>query len=117
MGHALESYLLARPGRAVRHGEAVAAGIVCESWLSAERGLLAADELAQVREVVNASFERLPFAEDELDEISAYALHDKKNWGDEIKCTLLCGLGHGVFDQAVTLADVAASLRAYRDVR
>ncbi|WP_223649234.1 3-dehydroquinate synthase [Hymenobacter psoromatis] len=116
VGHALESYLLARPGRAVRHGEAVAAGMVCESWLSAQRGLLAAAELAQVEEVVNSSFERLQFAEDELADIAAYALHDKKNRGDEIKCTLLRGLGHGIFDQAVTVADVAASLRAYRNV-
>ena len=116
VGHALESYLLARPGRAVRHGEAVAAGMVCESWLAAQRGLLTAAELGQVEEVVDLSFERLLFAEDEMVAIAAYALHDKKNRGDKIKCTLLRGLGHGVFDQAVTVADVAASLRAYRRV-
>lgn len=113
VGHALESYLLAQPGRAVRHGEAVAAGLVCESWLAVQRGLLGTDELGQVREVVAASFEPLHFAENEIDAIAAYALHDKKNRGDSIKCTLLRGLGHGIFDQAVTLADIAASLRAY----
>ena len=113
VGHALESYLLARPGRAVRHGEAVAAGLVAESWLAAQRGLLSPEELAQVVEVIGLSFEKLQFSEDELADIAAYALHDKKNRGDGIKCTLLRGLGHGVFDQAVTVADVAASLRAY----
>jgi len=113
VGHALESYLLAKPGRAVRHGEAVAAGIVCESWLSAQRGLLGADELAQVREVVSASFEPLRFTESEIEAIAAYALHDKKNRGDSIKCTLLHGLGHGIFDQTITLAEIAASLRVY----
>ena len=113
VGHALESYLLAQPGRAVRHGEAVAAGLVCESWLSAQRGLLSADELAQVREVVGLSFEKLQFTDIELDIIAAYALHDKKNRGDIIKCTLLRGLGYGIFDQAVTLAEIKDSLRAY----
>jgi 3-dehydroquinate synthase len=113
VGHALESYLLAQPGRTVRHGEAVAAGLICESWLSAQRGLLSAGELAGVQAVVNASFEPLAFAERELTAIAAYALHDKKNRGDIIKCTLLQGLGHGIFDQAVTLTEIEASLRAY----
>ena len=113
VGHALESYLLARPGRAVRHGEAVAAGMICESWLSAQRGLLAEAELAQVRAMVDLSFAKLQFTENELAAIATYALHDKKNRGDEIKCTLLRGLGHGVFDQPVTLAEIRESLRAY----
>jgi 3-dehydroquinate synthase len=113
VGHALESYLLAQPGRAVRHGEAVAAGILCESWLSAQRGLLSADGLAEVREVVSLSFEPLRFAESEIEAIAAYALHDKKNRGDIIKCTLLRGLGHGIFDQAITLAEIVTALRAY----
>jgi 3-dehydroquinate synthase len=113
VGHALESYLLAQPGRAVRHGEAVAAGLLCESWLAAQRSLLSTDELAQVGEVVRASFEPLRFAEGEIDEIAAYARHDKKNRGDIIKCTLLKGIGHGIFDQPVTVAEIAASLRAY----
>lgn len=117
IGHALESYLLAQPGRAVRHGEAVAAGLVAESWLSAERGLLTAEELAQVRGVVSASFEPLCFAKNEIAEIAAYALHDKKNRGTSIKCTLLHGLGHGIFDQAVTIAEISAALRAYGNVR
>jgi len=117
VGHALESYLLAQPGRAVRHGEAVAAGLVCESWLSARRGLLSADELAQVRAVVAAAFEPLRFEAGELAAIAAYAAHDKKNRGTTINCTLLHGLGHGIFDQPITLAEIEESLRAYAEWR
>jgi 3-dehydroquinate synthase len=113
VGHALESYLLAQPGRAVRHGEAVAAGLVCESWLATQRGLLSAEALAQVRAVVGEAFEPLRFAESEIEAIAAYARHDKKNRGDSIKCTLLAGIGHGIFDQAVTVAEIEAALRAY----
>ncbi|WP_254244750.1 hypothetical protein [Hymenobacter sp. BRD67] len=113
VGHALESYLLAQPGRAVRHGEAVAAGLICESWLSARRGLLSSQELAQVREVVGLTFEPLRFTAAEIGDIVAYAIHDKKNRGDVIKCTLLHGIGHGIFDQAVTVAELNASLQAY----
>jgi 3-dehydroquinate synthase len=114
VGHALESYLLTQPGREVRHGEAVAAGLLCESWLSVQRGLLGANELAQVWEVVGAAFEKITFITFETEAIAAYAVQDKKNRADVINCTLLHGLGHGVFDQPISLADIAAALHYYQ---
>ena len=113
VGHALESYLLTQPGREVRHGEAVAAGLICESWLSVQRGLLTAAELAQVQAVVRAAFEKITFITFETEAIAAYAVQDKKNRADIINCTLLQGLGHGVFDQPVTLAEIVAALQYY----
>ena len=113
VGHALESYLLTQPGREVRHGEAVAAGLICESWLSVQRGLLTAEEMAEVQAVVGAAFGKITFITFETEAIAAYAVQDKKNRGDVINCTLLEGLGNGVFDQPVTLAEIAASLQYY----
>ncbi|RZK55084.1 MAG: 3-dehydroquinate synthase, partial [Hymenobacter sp.] len=116
VGHALESYLLTQPGREVRHGEAVAAGLICESWLSVQRGLLPASALAEVQAVVGAAFDKITFITFETEAIAGYAVQDKKNRGDVINCTLLHGLGHGVFDQPVTLADIAASLQYYHSI-
>ena len=116
IGHALESYLLAQPGRAVRHGEAVAAGLVCESWLSGQRGLLGAAALAEVEQVVGAAFAKIRFAPPEIEAIAAYATHDKKNRADVINCTLLRGLGQGVYDQAISLAEVRAALAYYQQI-
>ena len=113
VGHALESYLLTQPGRAVRHGEAVAAGIVCESWLSWQRGLLAPAEVAEVVRVVGCTFAKIPLAPVEIGAVALYAAHDKKNRGTSINCTLLHGLGRGVYDQAITLAEVQAALTYY----
>ena len=113
VGHALESYLLAQSGRMVRHGEAIAAGVVCESWLSVRRGLLAAAELTEIEQLLDGVFEKITFTEAELPAIAALAAHDKKNEGSRINCTLLAGIGHGVFDQVITLADVVESLRYY----
>jgi 3-dehydroquinate synthase len=114
VGHALESYLLLQPGREVRHGEAVAAGLICESWLSVQRGLLTAEELTQVEGVVNVAFGKIHFITFETEAIAAFAVQDKKNRADVINCTLLHGLGHGVFDQPITLAEIMASLDYYR---
>ncbi len=113
VGHALESYLLLQPGREVRHGEAVAAGLICESWLSVQRGLLSSQELVEVEGVVKAAFGKIHFITFETEAIAGFAVQDKKNRADVINCTLLQGLGRGVFDQPITLAEIIASLQYY----
>jgi 3-dehydroquinate synthase len=113
VGHALESYLLTQPGREALHGEAVAAGIVCESWLSVQRGLLSADELDKIETFVFSVFDKIAFVSLETEAIADFARQDKKNAGTTINCTLLSGIGHGVYDQPVTVAEIAESLRYY----
>lgn len=113
VGHALESYLLTQPGREALHGEAVAAGIVCESWLSMKHGLLSEDELDKIETFVFSVFDKIAFVTLETAAIAELALQDKKNSGATINCTLLQGIGNGVFDQPVTVAEIADSLRYY----
>jgi 3-dehydroquinate synthase len=113
VGHALESYLLSRPGREVLHGEAVAAGMVCESWLAVQKGLLSPEELDKIETFLFSVYEKISFERSETEAIAELALQDKKNVGATINCTLLQGVGHAVYDQPVTLAEVAESLRYY----
>ena len=113
VGHALESYLLLQPGREALHGEAVAAGIVCESWLSVQHGLLTAEELDKIETFVFSVFAKLSFVSLETEAIAELALQDKKNNGATINCTLLQSIGHGVYNQPVTVAEIAESLRYY----
>ena len=113
VGHALESYLLTQPGREALHGEAVAAGLVCESWLSVQRGLLSVDGLDRIETFVFSVFDKLSFVLLETTAIAEFALQDKKNAGDTINCTLLNGIGNGVFDQPVTVAEIAKALQYY----
>lgn len=112
VGHALESYLLLQ-GRSILHGEAVAAGMICEAWLSVQHGLLPAEDLDTIETFLFSIFEKVQFITLETEAIADLARQDKKNQGDIINCTLLRGLGAGVYDQPVTLAELAASLRYY----
>ena len=113
VGHALESFLLAQPGREILHGEAVAAGMVCEAWLSAQHGLLSAEELDEIETFLFSVFEKVQFVSLETQAIAEYARQDKKNVGQTINCTLLEGIGKGVYNQPVTVAEIADSLRYY----
>lgn len=113
VGHALESYLLQQPGREILHGEAVAAGMVCEAWLSQQKGLLSTEELDSIETFLFSVFEKVQFVSLETEAIAQFALQDKKNSGSIINCTLLEGIGRGVYDQPVTLAEIAEALRYY----
>jgi 3-dehydroquinate synthase len=113
VGHALESYLLLQPGREILHGEAVAAGIVCEAWLSHKKGLLSAEELDKIETFLFSVFDKVQFVNLETDAIADLARQDKKNAGSVINCTLLEGIGRAVYDQPVTVAEIAESLRYY----
>ncbi|TYZ11880.1 3-dehydroquinate synthase [Hymenobacter lutimineralis] len=113
VGHALESYLLTQPGREILHGEAVAAGMVCEAWLSHQKGMLDAAALEQIELLLFSLYEKVQFVTLETDAIADFARQDKKNAGTIINCTLLQGLGNGVYDQPITLAEIAESLRHY----
>jgi 3-dehydroquinate synthase len=113
VGHALESYLLTQPGREVLHGEAIAAGLVCESWISVQHGLLSAEELDKIETFVFSVFDKISFVSLETEAIAEFALQDKKNSGATINCTLLKSIGSGVYDQPVALAEIAESLRYY----
>jgi len=113
VGHALESYLLAQPGREILHGEAVAAGMLCESWISTQRGLLSELELDRIETFLFSIYDKVQFVTLETDAIAELALQDKKNSGRTINCTLLDGIGRAIYDQPITLPELADSLRYY----
>lgn len=113
VGHALESYLLPLPNRALLHGEAIAVGMVCESWLSVQKGLLSQQELDSIEIFLHSVYEKVSLRPEEIGAIARLCLQDKKNTGPTINCTLLQGIGKAVYNQPVTLPEIEASLRYY----
>lgn len=111
IGHALESYLLEN-NRKVMHGEAVAAGLVAEAYLSYKKGLLREDSLHGIAAYIEQVFGTIGIKADELDAIAQYALQDKKNKGNEI-LTVLLKEGSAGWDYAISLHDVKEALSFY----
>lgn len=77
LGHAIESYLL-NSAAPLLHGEAVAAGMVLESFIAREKQLLSGEEYAEIKSVLLALFGTLNFTADDIDAIIALLAHDKK---------------------------------------
>lgn len=113
IGHALESYLLAK-GRKVMHGEAVAAGLVAEAYLAQRKNMISSQELQAIQDFIFKVYGRLNFQEDEIENIALLTLQDKKNKGNDILCVLLKSIGTPRWDVAISLEDVKRALAFYR---
>ena len=114
VGHALESYLLEKPGRELLHGEAIAVGMLCEAYLSVKHKLLTQQELDKIEVFLASVYEKVPLSEDDIQTIPQLALQDKKNTRSTVNCTLLNGIGQAVYDQPISLQEIQESLRYYQ---
>lgn len=101
VGHALESFFLNEKQQKLLHGEAVAIGMVCESFISYRKGLLKDHELQQIAEVVLQYFNHTYIAEQHFKSITKLIAQDKKNEADETCFTLLSGIGSYTINQLV----------------
>lgn len=111
-GHAVE----AETG--IRHGEAVAIGMVLAFRLSVERGLCPAADAERVEMHLRQA--RLPIRIEGLsaEAILTRMMHDKKREGERLKLVLARGIGRAFVDEGVAAGDLAAFLeRELRSTR
>ncbi len=113
IGHAIESFSLEGDSRALLHGEAVAMGMVCESYISHKAGLLTTEELQQITAFIFSYYSRVHIDEMTFHRIIELMRHDKKNRNGELKMTLLDGIGNAVIEKEVKADTVIDSLNYY----
>lgn len=89
-GHAFESFL--HPFNPT-HGSCVAAGMLCEGWISTQLTLLPPDEYTVLLTSLDVFFERLVFAEKDIETIIQRMSRDKKNTDHEFSCVLMHKIG------------------------
>lgn len=116
IGHALESYLLAK-GNRVLHGEAIAAGLITEGYLAAKTGLLHEEALQSIIKYLLEVYGKINIEGAELNDIAQLTLQDKKNKGNKIMCVFLDGIGKAKWDCEISLASIAEALSFYRQLQ
>ncbi|MEI6574540.1 MAG: 3-dehydroquinate synthase family protein, partial [Bacteroidota bacterium] len=97
-GHALESWFLSPERERILHGEAVAAGMLIESWLSARLGGLSDHEFSEIDQFLCDIFPMIQLTDIDLKGIINGMVHDKKNRMGRNNFTLLEGIGHAITD-------------------
>ena len=112
IGHAVESYFLPTEER-LFHGEAIAVGMIAESFIAHKKGLLTAGELTSITNYLLGIFEKQDLSFDD-DEVIELIMQDKKNKENKILMALTSGIGKAVWDVEVSAGEVKESIAYYR---
>lgn len=112
IGHALESYYL-KSHNETTHGNAIAAGMICEAWMSSKLFDFGCDQLDEIVSLIDKNFERFVFEEAKIPYIIELMHQDKKVRGDKQMFSLLRKLGKATHDVEVDPQLIEDSLKYY----
>jgi 3-dehydroquinate synthase len=115
VGHALETYFLNTPNRLL-HGEAIAIGMIAESWLAQQKNLISMDELNQIQSYITGLYGKVQLPV-EKGPIVSLARQDKKNVGDKILIAVPKGIGSPVWDVETSEAGIVDALNFYERLK
>ena len=115
LGHAIESYFLENENKnSLLHGEAIAVGMILESYISWQKKLISETEYDEIKKVIAAIFEKIPFEENDIQPILDLLIHDKKNEYGKIQFSLLDGIGAIKINQEVDNKLIIKSFEDYK---
>jgi 3-dehydroquinate synthase len=115
IGHAIESYHLDKSDVNVLHGEAVAAGMICELYLSEKIGF-GCDQKKGIEIYILEIYGKISINEDDFSAIAKLATQDKKNEKGEIRGVLLKSIGDPSIDSVISKEQILQSLRHYKSL-
>lgn len=113
IGHAVETYLL-QSDRKILHGEAIAIGLIAETFLASEKQMLPEEEFQDIVRYLLKIYGKVPLTEHDDDAIAQLTTQDKKNRGKRILCVLLEGIGNAKWDCEISTNEVKKALAFYR---
>lgn len=113
LGHAIESHFL-NSENPLLHGEAIAIGMILESYISKEKGLLSDEEFYQIKYIISNIYESHDFSAEEIISIQNLLIHDKKNEYGKVQFALINGIGKIIINQYVENELIINSFNDYK---
>jgi len=114
LGHAVETLFLEKgPKARLLHGEAIAAGMVMQSYLAYQKKMIDRQTLEQVEEFMFSVFGKADIQPGEIETIVSLTRQDKKNRSSEVRFSLLTAAGSCAYDIAITPAEMRKALQYY----
>jgi len=115
LGHAIESYFLENENKTtLLHGEAIAVGMILESFISWQKKLITEIEYRQIKLAINAIYDSVQIDENDLQPIMDLLIHDKKNEFGTIQFALIDGIGSIKINQLVENELILSAFEDYK---
>ena len=113
IGHAVESFFIDK-SKPVLHGEAIALGMICESYISNIINDLSYNDMMDIKGFINNIFDKIMIERKYYDDIINIMKHDKKNINyKKINFSTLSNIGKCEFDYNVDDDLIKKSLDFY----
>lgn len=113
IGHAVESFSLKHDEDPLLHGEAIALGMICESYISMKKLSLSQVEFDQILEYLFNHYHAYDINPKSIDDIISLMIQDKKNTDNQINFTLINEIGNGEINQFVDAIEIRKALEFY----
>ncbi|MBC7391147.1 MAG: 3-dehydroquinate synthase [Opitutaceae bacterium] len=115
LGHAVETFFLETPNRLL-HGEAIAVGMVCESYLSFLKKLISLEDLDQIMNYLIKVYGKVYLPIEKFEEIIKITRQDKKNEFDNVQFALLGPVGHCSYGINISEGEMKEALDYYNQL-
>ncbi|MEZ5042708.1 MAG: 3-dehydroquinate synthase [Saprospiraceae bacterium] len=115
IGHAIEGLAL-DGGRPLLHGEAIAIGMICESWLSYQISGLSAADFQEITDFFLRIYDPYDLSDLSYAKLLALMANDKKNEGKAINFSLLSAAGQVCINQTCNPEMIISSLDYYQEL-
>ena len=114
LGHAIESfYLESEDKENLTHGEAIAIGMVCESYMSSKLLGFPAKKVGEVKEVITSIYNKTNLLKEDFSSILNLLKHDKKNVNGQVNFVLLNDFENFKLDCKVPESLIVKSMEFY----
>ena len=114
IGHAVEGYSLLHDEAPLLHGEAIALGMICESYISHKVNGLSSEDLTTIVDEFDRRYDRYAFSENIYSELISLMHNDKKNDGNKLGFALLTEIGKCTYNLYIDEELIVESLDFYR---
>ncbi len=113
LGHAIETESL-KTDDPLPHGYAIAIGMILESNIAVEKGLLSLEESNQISEFITKIYGRFDLSDYDMDAIISNLKHDKKNEDTKFLFSLVGPIGHCNYNVEVKLSEIENAFNSYQ---
>jgi len=114
LGHAIESFHLDSEDKEnLTHGEAIAIGMVCESYISSKLLGFPSEKVNKIKKVVLSIYNKTTLLKEDFSAIMELLKHDKKNVNGQVNFVLLNDYENYKLDCTVTEELIVESMEFY----
>ncbi len=117
IAHAIESYSLAHDERPLLHGEAVAIGLICETYISVKKNGIDENQAAIIYNYIRNLFPSYIINPQNIPKLLDIIKQDKKNKNKKLNFTLITEIGKSLIDNDCDEKLITESITFYSNIQ